>query len=750
MKKILIVTHHYPPHITGVGFVAQNHAKRLAALGNEVTVVTSDTGPLEKSYSTDGVNVVCVKAWNISESWDAPFPIFSPALLPALFKAVKQADIVHIHDAFYISSFWAAVIAKMYRKPIVLTQHVAMIAHPSRFVVMVEKVVYATSGALIFRLSNVIIAFNDRIERFLTERGVPKKKMVALFNGVDTNIFHPVALEEKQNLKKQLGFALNKKILLFVGRFIPKKGFDKILAAKSADYQIVCAGGAAPSGEFNEDVIFLGKLDQKDLARVYQAADVFMLPSKSEGFPLSIQEAMASGLPIITTDDSGYMRYGFDKKYISLIDDTNKESLRDAIYEIYHDDELLKEMGRYSAEYATQHFDWSMAISELDKLYEKCLRRKKVKKVAIVSDAVYPFNKGGKEKRIHDIVARLALKGSDVTIYCMKWWAGENTFIKDGVKFHAISPYYPLYAGSRRSIKEATFFALHCFKLLREDFDIIEVDHMPHLVLFTMKLVCLVKRKRMVVVWHEVVGLDYWKQYMGIAGNVAFMIEKISVTLPDVIISVSHHTTKALKSTLKAKKRIITIPNGLDFESILKIPPARSGADIIFAGRLLAHKNVDVLLDAINILKQRAPRVSALIIGNGSERDKLEGLAVKLGIQSNVSFRDFFEDHDDLYRVMKASKVFVLPSTREGFGIVVPEANACGLPVVTVNCDLNGAKELIINDENGIITALDPLQIAAAIEDLLTTKKDPAIYRKYAKEYDWKNIVARVEQVYAL
>src|SRR5258708_27097416 len=89
----------------------------------------------------------------------------------------------------------------------------------------------------------------------------------------------------------------------------------------------------------------------------------------------------------------------------------------------------------------------------------KVLKRKKI---AVVADAVYPFNKGGKEKRIHEITKRLAAQGHEVTIYCMKWWKGEKVIVQDGVRLHAISPYYSLYAGGRRSILQAIFFAIHC------------------------------------------------------------------------------------------------------------------------------------------------------------------------------------------------------------------------------------------------------------------------------------------------
>lgn len=374
-KNIVIVTHHYPPHITGVGFVAQSQAKRLAALGYNVTVITSKTSASEASRIEDGVNVVGIPAWNISETWGAPFPIFSPMLLVALFKYIRRADIVHIHDSFYMSSFFTAVIAKLYKKPLALTQHVAMIAHPSAIVMAVQKVVYATSGAVIFHASDIIYTFNDRVERFLIERGVPQDKMVPLPNGVDTEVFRPASAEEKKKLRKDLGIDLNKKMILFVGRPVPKKGFDKVLAARSNEYQIVCAGGDIPK-EPIDNVLFLGTVDQAKLARVYQAADIFLLPSESEGFPLSVQEAMACGLPVITTNDEGYKRYDLDKALVYLIDHPNETSVRAAIASLVNDASQLKKMGAYSEHYAKSHFSWQLIMSKLDNTYDQLLLQK--------------------------------------------------------------------------------------------------------------------------------------------------------------------------------------------------------------------------------------------------------------------------------------------------------------------------------------------------------------------------------------
>jgi L-malate glycosyltransferase len=368
-------------------------------------------------------------------------------------------------------------------------------------------------------------------------------------------------------------------------------------------------------------------------------------------------------------------------------------------------------------------------------------------KIAIVSDAIYPYNKGGKEKRIFEISTRLAEKGHEVTIYCMKWWKGkQNAITENGVTLRAISPLYSLYSGERRSIKQALLFALSCFKLLRADFDIIEADHMPHLVLFPLKIVALFKRKKLFVTWSEVWGRKYWVNYIGIMGNLAYLIELVTSKLPDEILSVSNHTKDKLINDLGVKCKINLITNGIDLKFIEKIKTAKMTSDIIFAGRLLKHKNVDVLINSVKILSREKPNIICLIIGEGPEKQKLVGQVQKLGLENNIKFLDFLPRHEDLYALIKSSKVFVLPSTREGFGIVALEANACGIPVIAINHKDNASKDLI-NGENGVLVDLDEFKLAEAIK-LKLGKNSSVNCIKFAKKFDWETISNQVEEVF--
>ena len=370
-------------------------------------------------------------------------------------------------------------------------------------------------------------------------------------------------------------------------------------------------------------------------------------------------------------------------------------------------------------------------------------------KIAFVSDAIFPYNKGGKEKRLFDITTRLAKKGHDVRIYCMKWWEGPEIIKENGVYLQTISKYLPLYTkNGRRSIWQGLYFGFSGLKLIKEDFDIVEVDHMPYFPLFACKLVCILKRKKMIATWHEVWGLKYWLKYLGWKGIFGYLIERLAVLMPDKIISVSENTAKRLRNGLGSKKEIYIISNGVDLKNIEKIKSSLEKSDIIFAGRLLGHKNVDILLKAIKIIKEKKSDIKCLIIGEGPEKEKLENLNKELKLEKNIKFLGFLKNLDNFYSLMKSSKVFVLPSTREGFGISVLEANACGLPVITVNHKDNTAKDLIEEGKNGYICQLDEKDITNKITEIIKGQNSKEKIKQYSLKFNWDKIVNKIEEVY--
>lgn len=388
-------------------------------------------------------------------------------------------------------------------------------------------------------------------------------------------------------------------------------------------------------------------------------------------------------------------------------------------------------------------------------LYWKPRRRHNINnpvRLAYVTDSIYPYNKGGKEKRFYEITRRLAKRGYDVHIYCMHWWKSDKpTMNKYGVHYHAISKYYPLYANGRRSFLQAIYFSLSCFKMINEKFDLIDADHMPHLILFPLKIVSILKRRPFYCSWNEVWGQHYWRQYIGKLGLIAYWIEWMSIRLPNKIISISTHTTNKLVRDLNmSKKKINTIPIGVDLEYIKAIKPSLIKSDILFAGRLLEYKGIDLLIDAVQLLKKKYPKIRCILVGNGPEESHIDHMIEQKDLKSNIHRFDFYEKDYDIYALMKSTKVFVLPSKREGFGMVVIEANSAGVPVVTIQYKDNAAKDLIIEGVNGMVVKNDRKDLSKAIGKLLSKPLKKREIVKTVAPYNWDKILDRIIIYYDL
>jgi glycosyltransferase involved in cell wall biosynthesis len=370
-------------------------------------------------------------------------------------------------------------------------------------------------------------------------------------------------------------------------------------------------------------------------------------------------------------------------------------------------------------------------------------------RIAIVSDAIYPYHKGGKETRWMEVSTRLAQMGHEVHIYTMKWWHGpELERVENGVHLHAISRQWPLYNGEKRSVLQGVLFSVACFRLLSEQFDVIDVDHMPGFPLFSIRLVAWLKRKPMIGTWHEVWGRDYWRQYMGWPGELAAVLEWLSAWMPDRIVAVSPQTAERLHSVLHTRRSVSVATNGIDLHKIQQAGKAQADTfDIVTVGRLIKHKNVDMLVRAVALLKLERPNLRVMVIGDGPERTALEQLAVKLGVSENVKFTGYVANDQEKFSLMKASRLCALPSTREGFGIAALEAMACGLPVVTVDHADNAARDLITPD-NGRLCKPTAVSLAAAIASLLDAKPVRG-GRQTARAHDWKRTLKVTTEVYA-
>ena len=131
-------------------------------------------------------------------------------------------------------------------------------------------------------------------------------------------------------------------------------------------------------------------------------------------------------------------------------------------------------------------------------------------RIAYVRDTLYPFTKGGAQKRLYDIAKSMAQKGHDVHVFGYKYWEGSDTITQDGVTFHGICEPLQLFSNSRRTIMGPLIFSIKLISpLFKSNFDIIDCDSEPYFHCFSVKAYSVIKRKPMVITWIEVWG-DYW------------------------------------------------------------------------------------------------------------------------------------------------------------------------------------------------------------------------------------------------
>ncbi len=360
----IVVTYAYPYIGSGLGVVAKFQAEYLAAQGQHVTLISSNIPHTSKRFVLNNVTYIKVPALALLEKFHIPVPLlfFNVSAM----RAIKYADVVHVHDILYPSSCFAALLAKFYKKRVVITQHVPHIDYSNTIINAIEKIVFYTMGQLTLKAGDAVVVLNETVYRWIKRY---KNTVFYLPNGVDLALFNKPTAQEKQNIRAHYNIPLDKFVVLFVGRFVPKKGVDILYQAKDPAYLLIFAGGGTIPDyiKVDETVKVMGPLPQEELASLYKASDVFILPSYGEGFPLSIQEAMATGLPIIISKQNALSPL-LDSPLIAAINRTEAD-IKTAIKTIQNNRKLRKDMSEYAYTTARENYSWEKNTTALVDIY---------------------------------------------------------------------------------------------------------------------------------------------------------------------------------------------------------------------------------------------------------------------------------------------------------------------------------------------------------------------------------------------
>ncbi|MBJ7353312.1 MAG: glycosyltransferase [Thermoleophilaceae bacterium] len=328
-------------------------------------------------------------------------------------------------------------------------------------------------------------------------------------------------------------------------------------------------------------------------------------------------------------------------------------------------------------------------------------------KVAILYDCMFPYTVGGGERWYVNVAERLS-EEHEVTYVTLKQWDADHT---PDVPFRVVTvaPGMELYTeDGRRRIGPPLRYGFGVFKyLLRHggEYDIVHSSAFPYFSVIGAKAALVFHRRtKLVVDWLEVWSLDYWKGYLGgIGGRVGFAIQQFCARLPDYSFAISKLHADRLPG------RDVTVNTGLVGEMVDarrpdKPAPAPDPPRAVFAGRHIPEKNVVALPAAIAHARESLPGLTLTVFGDGPERERLIAEIERAGL-ADVIDAPGFVDADVVHEALRTASCMVLPSIREGYGLVVIEAVAQGTPSVVVAGPDNAAAEFIDEGVNGFVAA---------------------------------------------
>jgi len=231
-----------------------------------------------------------------------PVPVPSVAAVRELSQAIRAADVILLHDCLYLSNILAFLIARRYGVPVMVVQHVGMVRHRNLLMRAAMSIGNTVFARRMLASAQQAVFISETTQRYFASVRF-RRPAVLIFNGVDSDMFHPAGQDAVRALRQQFELPQDGVVALFVGRFVEKKGLRVLheMALRTPEIQWAFAGSGPldPRGWQLRNVRAFSSIRDGRLADLYRASDVLVLPSTGEGLPLVVQEALASGLPVI-------------------------------------------------------------------------------------------------------------------------------------------------------------------------------------------------------------------------------------------------------------------------------------------------------------------------------------------------------------------------------------------------------------------------------------------------------------------
>lgn len=354
-------------------------------------------------------------------------------------------------------------------------------------------------------------------------------------------------------------------------------------------------------------------------------------------------------------------------------------------------------------------------------------------------DLTHPLA-GGVEVHLDEIARRLvAQHGIDMTVLCAGYDGCREDETREGVRYVRFGDrgfsYYAMLPGRARA------------ELATGQYDIV-VENLCKLLFFSSFYLPKIPKLALV---HHLFGLSAFRQ---VAAPIATYVAGTEALLPLVyrrwpFVVVSPSTRDDLTRRGLARDRILVIPNGLDHEKYSRGTEGPDSDLVVFVGRIEFYKGVDVLLDAWARVLEERPEARLVLVGAGTAEEEMRRRASSGKLGASVSFEGFVSEETKIGWMRRAT-VLVQPSHKEGWGLTVLEANACGTPVVAT--DVPGLRDSVRAGETGLLVAKgDAPGLAAGIVKVLG---DPDLRARLAhgagewvERFRWDEVTAAFAEV---
>jgi phosphatidylinositol alpha-1,6-mannosyltransferase len=357
--RVVLTSANFRPHVGGIERFVEVLAGGLAARGHDVTVLCCRSEGAPEHERLDGFRVVRVPATSVLEArFGVPYPVPSPRLSRTLAHVLEGADVVHVQDALYATSVAALRAAHRRHIPTVLTQHVAFVPQRNATLDAVQRLAIASLGR-VARLATIVVTLNPAVSDWVAETWrIPQPRVLPV--GVPS----PPSNLDRASVRRSFGISEDRFVALFVGRDVAKKGLDLVLAAGDPAYDLVAVTDRPAS---TAGALLIPFMSADRLHALISSVDAFVLPSEGEGFPLTLQEAFAAGLPVVTTMQPGYDHYLAADDV--LVVERNADSVRDALLRLAGDAGLRGRLAARSLAVAERHFSLDRFVSAYEELY---------------------------------------------------------------------------------------------------------------------------------------------------------------------------------------------------------------------------------------------------------------------------------------------------------------------------------------------------------------------------------------------